>query len=127
MFFRYAVILLFAAPACAQDWNPQLVGRYLDSRQQEWFEWSTARTPDGPCISCHTGVTYLLARPMLRRTNKEASPTRYETGLLEAIRSRVRRKDAAELAKAPTQGIGIDAVLLALFLAREDSGKGQLS
>ena len=41
--------------------------QYLDARQQAWFEWKPAiASGRGPCLSCHTGMTYLLARPALR-------------------------------------------------------------
>jgi hypothetical protein len=31
-----------------------------------------------PCVSCHTGMTYLLARPVLRRALHESEPTTFE-------------------------------------------------
>ncbi len=128
IFARSAILsLLFAVPAVAQDWNPKITAQYLDSRQKEWFEWPTAKTPDGPCVSCHTGLTYLLARPALRRSLGENAPTSFETGLLDGMRSRVRRKEAEELAKKPTQALGVEAILSALFLSQQDTHKPTLS
>ena len=111
------IILLFAVPGIAQDWNPRLTAQYLDSRQKDWFAWATAKTPDGPCVSCHTGLTYLLARPVLRQALHEAAPTEYETGLVDGMRSRVQRKKSEELAAKPTQALGVEAILSALFVA----------
>ena len=53
-------------PLAGADWNPRLAAQYLDSRQKEWFAWPRANAGAKPCVSCHTGVTYLLARPALR-------------------------------------------------------------
>src|SRR5215813_10626630 len=128
IFIRLAALTcLWAPPVLAQDWNPKSAAQYLDSRQKDWFEWPTAKTPDGPCVSCHTGLTYLLVRPTLRRSLGEAAPTPYEAGLLDSMRSRVRRKEAEELAKKPTQALGVEAILSALFLSQQDSGKTSLS
>ena len=60
------VILLAPLAQCA-DWSPRLAAEYLEGRQKEWFAWPAAKAPGGPCISCHTGMTYLLARPALRK------------------------------------------------------------
>jgi squalene-hopene/tetraprenyl-beta-curcumene cyclase len=78
--------LLVAVSLCA-DWSPRLAADYLDGRQKEWFAWKAAATADGPCVSCHTGVTYLLGRPELRRKLGETQPTPYETSLLHTLHS----------------------------------------
>src|SRR6266700_3789503 len=72
----------------SQDWNPALAAAYLDARQEAWFAWPRAQSPDGPCISCHTGMPYLLARPALRKLLHENTPTMYEQGLLHRLDSR---------------------------------------
>jgi squalene-hopene/tetraprenyl-beta-curcumene cyclase len=127
MFARTLVLLtLFASPIFAQDWNARSTAQYLDSRQKEWFEWPTAKTPEGPCISCHTNKTYLFARPALRRQLAENQPTSYETGLLDALRARVQKKTPDQLAAKPTQALGVEAVFSALFLAQQDVGKKEL-
>ena len=94
-------IVLTALPGVAGDWSPELAARYLDSRQKEWFAWPNAKRPGGPCISCHTGATYLLARPALRRVLGEAEPTTYEIGLVDGLRARVGsgREDALKYTK----------------------------
>lgn len=116
-------IVLAALPGLAGDWNPKLAAQYLDSRQKEWFAWPAAKRPGGPCISCHTGVTYMLARPALRRVLGETEPTSYETGLVDGLRARVGMglQDALKSAKEPlaSQAVGVEAIFAALFLAQE--------
>lgn len=127
---RLAVLFAFAALAgLGEDWNPRLAAQYFDSRQKQWFAWPRAAAPGGPCVSCHTGMTYLLARPALRRALGESQPTSYETGLLEGLRARVAKKDPVEPAKtrAAAREMGVDAVLAALFLALEDTGSAARS
>ena len=111
-----AVVCLFLAglPAACAEWNPKLAAQYLDSRQQEWFSWPRANAGAKPCISCHTGVTYLMVRPELRKVLGESEPTRYETGLLNSLRERVAKREPAT---APS--IGVESVLAALFLGTE--------
>jgi squalene-hopene/tetraprenyl-beta-curcumene cyclase len=103
--------LFSLAPAVAGDWSPRLAAQYLDNRQKEWFDWPTANANAKPCISCHTGMTYLLARPALRGALGEASPTTYETGLLASLRSRVDKRDPPA-----GPGLGVETVFAARFL-----------
>jgi squalene-hopene/tetraprenyl-beta-curcumene cyclase len=128
MLRRLAIILvLMAAPAFGQDWNPQLAAQYLDSRQAEWFTWPEASTPEGPCISCHTSMTYLLARPALRRALGEVEPTRYERGLVDGLRARVGKKSPEKLASDPSAPLAAEAVFSALFLAMEPNDESILT
>ncbi len=126
------LIMLTALPGLAGDWSPKLAAQYLDSRQKEWFAWPPAKISGGPCISCHTGVTYMLARPALRRVLGEAEPTAYETGLRDALLARagIGLKEALKAGKEPvaSQGIGVESIFAALFLnpaeARGAAGVG---
>src|SRR5438128_1963561 len=97
------LIILTSLPGLAGDWSPKLAAQYLDSRQKEWFAWPPAKRFGGPCISCHTGATYLLARPALRRVLDEPEPTPYETGLVDGLRARVGSglEDALKTGKEP--------------------------
>jgi squalene-hopene/tetraprenyl-beta-curcumene cyclase len=113
----------FATPAFAdslrQDsgesrWSPEAAARYLDGRQQEWFSWKPAQSADGPCVSCHTGMTYLLARPALRKALKEKEPTVYEKGLLDRLRANVGAKPAGPLQS-------VEAIFSAMFLSDDDA------
>src|SRR2546423_13564432 len=127
-----AVVALAVLPAYCGDWSPRLAAEYLDSRQKEWFAWPAAKSSGGPCVSCHTGITYLLVRPALRRALGESAPTSYEQGLLDGLRARVEMKSAAELspsAKEPfaSQKLGVEAIFSSLFLALQDGGSATLS
>jgi squalene-hopene/tetraprenyl-beta-curcumene cyclase len=123
-----ALVLCFGA-----DWDPQLAARYLDSRQQAWFAWPLANREHGaPCLSCHTGLTYLLARPALRKAIGQSEPTSYEQGLLDAIRRRIPLDTPSRFGpdmKEPlaSQVLGVEAILSALLLAAEDERRGKLS
>jgi len=124
-----SLVLLFvigAMPALRGDWNARRTADYLDSRQKEWFAWRAAAASGGPCISCHTGVTYLLARPALRRALRENQPTTYEAGLLAGLRARVSKADVKEGPHA-MEAQGVEAVLSALFLASDDVARGTWS
>jgi squalene-hopene/tetraprenyl-beta-curcumene cyclase len=133
MFSRLvAVIALAAVPGFCGDWSPRLAAEYLDARQKEWAQWPAAKATGGTCLSCHTGLTYLLARPNLGRALGESKPTSYETGLMDGLRARLEKKTAAELsptAKEPfaTQKMGVEAIFAALFLTLQDSGRATLS
>jgi hypothetical protein len=110
------VVLVATTSTLSADWSPELAARYLDGRQQEWFAWKPAMSADGPCVSCHTGMPYLLARPALRRVLKETQPTRYEVGLLDRLRAKVGEKPAGALQ-------GVETIFSAMFLSREDAMK----
>ena len=112
MLTRVGVCLLLSLlPGWCADWNPRLAAQFLDQRQKEWFAWPRANNDAKPCVSCHTGITYLLARPALRKALGEPEPTIYEAGLLESLRSRVSKRQPPA---AP--GIGVESVLAGLFL-----------
>jgi hypothetical protein len=112
----FVAVLVATTSSLSADWSPELAARYLDSRQQEWFNWKPAMQADGPCVSCHTGMTYLLARPVLRRVLKENQPTTYEVGLLNRLRTKVGEKPAGALQ-------GVETIFSAMFLSREDATK----
>ncbi len=117
--------VLAALPGFCADWNPRLAASYLDARQKAWSEWPTAAASGGACFSCHTQMTYLLARPALRRALGETQPATYEEGLLSGLRARVAATEAKELfprfAKEPlaSQSMGVESIFAALFLSSE--------
>jgi squalene-hopene/tetraprenyl-beta-curcumene cyclase len=86
----------------AEKWDPALAARYLDARQEAWFAWPRAASPDGPCISCHTGMPYLLARPALRKLLHESAPTMYETGLRHRLDLRAGKEQVDGLQRTNT-------------------------
>jgi squalene-hopene/tetraprenyl-beta-curcumene cyclase len=130
---RLGILFAFAGSlAFGGDWNPRLAAQYMDQRQKEWFAWPAANPNGMPCVSCHTGVTYLLARPALSRALGENERTPYEKGLLEGLRSRVGKNEVAELFPKATpphsfEALGVETVFAALFLAAEDAPAGKLS
>jgi len=107
-------LLIATTSSLAADWNPELAARYLDGRQKEWFAWKPAMSADGPCVSCHTGMPYLLARPALRRKLKESEPTVYERGLMDRLRANVGAKPAGALQS-------VESIFSAMFLSGEDA------
>jgi squalene-hopene/tetraprenyl-beta-curcumene cyclase len=128
----FVTLALLAAPAVSQQWSPQLAARYLDVREQEWFDWEISNPNGKPCLSCHTGLPYLMVRPELRRRLGETEPTKYETGLLQALRSRVPIRNALELypdGKEPSasQSLGVEAILSCMTLAMDDIKRDSLS
>jgi squalene-hopene/tetraprenyl-beta-curcumene cyclase len=147
MFARATAILaLLSWQVVDAEWNPRLAADYLDARQQIWFNWPIAKTSTGPCLSCHTGFPYLLARPRLRQLLGESGRTVYEVGLLDAVRKRLAKATPQEflpdrnepentgvaiaggqrLPKAAEE-LGVESVFAALLLALEDSHSGALS
>jgi len=121
------LLLLSGASAWAGSWKPRLAAEYLDAREKDWFAWPAARSAGGTCVSCHTGMTYLLARPALRKLLGEGQPTQYETGLLAGLRERTEKNQrmfgSASFAKEPlaSQADGVQSILTALLLARSES------
>jgi len=109
----FVVFMAATADVLTADWSPQAAARYLDERQKQWFEWKPALSADGPCVSCHTGMTYLLARPALRRVLNEDQPTVYERGLLDRLRAKVG-------AKPPGALQDVESIFAAMFLAQQD-------
>ena len=111
MMYRVAVLMgLSLLPVLGGDWNPRLAADYMDSRQKDWFAWPRANGGAKPCISCHTGLSYLLARPALRKALGEKDATQWETGLLESLRSRLDKR------MPDGESLGVESVMAALFL-----------
>jgi squalene-hopene/tetraprenyl-beta-curcumene cyclase len=134
MLIRLVALLVVAlTPAFSQDWNARLAAQYMDSRQKEWVAWPMALRSGVACVSCHTGLPYLVARPALRQALGEKNgPTLYEGVLVASMRATVIRTDAKDLFDG-LKGVIIDqvygaqAVLSALVLAMDDGPRGRLS
>jgi len=123
---------LLSIPAFCEDWNPKLAAQFLDARQKAWVTWPRANESGVPCVSCHTGMPYLLARPALRQEAGEKTPTLYEDVLLAGLRATVMKTEANDLFKGlkgliADQVYGAQAVLSALMLAMDDAKQGRLS
>lgn len=130
-----AIAVAFAClPSEAADWNKRLAANYLDSRAKAWAEWKTAQVPGGTCVSCHSNITYLIARPALAQALGEKTRNPLETDLIEGIRTRLHQPEAPRgmfpgfaAEPAATQAVSVNAIIAALCLVREDAGKAQLS
>lgn len=114
-----------AIPDGQSGWDREAAAQYLDDRINLWFERATElRTGQGKtsCISCHTVVPYLLARPALRKAMQVAHPTQQEVKLLKEIAQRVETyPDHESMSDAKHGGErGTEAALNALILARQD-------
>jgi len=110
-----------AAAAAGDPEDPARVRRaisHLDARQDDWSRFAGARRGEGAdtttCVSCHTGVSYALARPVGLRVGHWAE--------LDSPRFRL-MYDADDRKKA--QSRGTEAVLNALILARDDATGGR--
>jgi squalene-hopene/tetraprenyl-beta-curcumene cyclase len=110
------VVVCTLAVIAARDssWDPALAAKYLDTRQQEWFAWPRAQSSDGACVSCHTGLPYLIARPALRRLLKESDATTYERGLRDRLAAH-----AGEKPKGSLQAV--ETIMAAMFVADADA------
>jgi squalene-hopene/tetraprenyl-beta-curcumene cyclase len=115
---RVIVLLALAAGSSfGADWNPKLAADYLDARQKAWIAWPVADHNGAPCISCHTNLTYLLARPALSRALRQDEPNPYQTKLLDSLRRGLSKATPPE-----SPALGVEAVLAALLLANTDAG-----
>jgi squalene-hopene/tetraprenyl-beta-curcumene cyclase len=105
-------------------WSPAAAAMYLDYRQGWWQEWKPAQLEKGTvCISCHTGVPYAFARPVLRRRLGETELTPYESKMLSSIETRVNDwaqmkpyyTDAAHAMPSHSTEAVLNAVILAAY------------
>ena len=124
---RHPLILTFLAGAATAAtaaetprWDRPRAFEFMESRQQAWAAWKPAQKPGGPCISCHTGLSYMLAR----RASGAPDATPSERDLVRGVTQRA-------LASPPTVTMpdpGAEAVLNLLTLAlqrpKPDTGVG---
>jgi len=115
--------------ASQPDWDRPAAGKYLDDRIDLWFGRATQlQTGEGKvaCVSCHTVVPYLLARPALRKATQMTKPTSPEARLLDNIIRRVETGwNRASMSDSKHGGQdGTEEVLNALILARHDAAEG---
>ena len=119
----------------AAPWNKVAAASYLDSREVWWQQWPTAKMDHGTvCISCHTAVPYVMARPALRRDLHEASAVAPEKILIDNVETRVSRwsemipfySDAANGVGKTAESHSTEAVLNAIILLSYDKGEPRL-
>lgn len=107
LFTALLVCLLSPPPAPAADC--QKVFDFLEDGQRRWAAWTPAQRPGGACLSCHTGLSYVLAR----RAAGEAEPRPAEREQVAGVRSRL-------LAQPPRSAMtdpGAEAILNLLWLS----------
>jgi squalene-hopene/tetraprenyl-beta-curcumene cyclase len=117
-------------------WNAKSAAAYLDQREIWWMKWPRSERDHGTfCVSCHTVVPYIIARPALRKALAEDSPTPEEHLLLANVTKRVRLwkevapfyNDQEDGAHKTAQSRSTEAVLNAFILANCDAQTGKLS
>jgi squalene-hopene/tetraprenyl-beta-curcumene cyclase len=138
-----ATIAIWAATAVAGDTDDvdriRRAVDYLDARQDDWSRFANAQRGEGvdrtSCVGCHTGVSYALARPALRRFAAQPDPAAAEERMLAAVNLRVAHwaeldsprfrlmYDSDDRKKAESRGT--EAILNALLLARDAAARGR--
>jgi squalene-hopene/tetraprenyl-beta-curcumene cyclase len=128
-----------AAPDTPENnvsWDHKAAEAYMDGRIAWWMTWPSAqRDHDTFCVSCHTALPYALARPALRISLNEATPSPTETRLLANVVKRVRMwNDVAPFYPDQRNGLpktsesrGAESILNALILASRDAEDGGLT
>ncbi len=119
--------------AASGGWDREGAAQYLDERMEVWFakakKLQTGQA-ETTCVSCHTTVPYVLARPALRRAMQVSTATPQELRLLDETTRRVENYathqplyDHDERKK--TESRGTEAVLNALILASADAAQSR--
>jgi squalene-hopene/tetraprenyl-beta-curcumene cyclase len=119
----------------ANGWDQVASARYLDERMELWFtKAKKLRTGTGEtmCVSCHTTVPYVLARPALRRAMHVTAATPHELRIVQEVTRRVESYDAQQplydhTDSKKTESRGTEAVLNALILANSDAASSRIT
>ena len=114
-------------------WDRASAASYLDERMQVWFANAKklrTRQSETVCVSCHTTVPYVLARPTLRRAMQVSGVTPEEARLFEETTRRVESYGAHQplydhSESKKTESRGTEAVLNALILASADAAQSR--
>ncbi len=109
-----AVGMLLGVAAEGLAWDRAKAFENLEARQRRWAEWKPAQKPGGACMSCHTGVSHMLAR----RAAGEVPSSGELLAVVEGVRSRVRTDPPTPT--LPDSGAEVVLNLLALALQRTD-------
>lgn len=123
----------YARTEGGRGWNAEAAAHYLDERAATWkSHHDTQRSHGTACISCHTGLPYLLARPELRRVLGEGTWPGPESALVADVEKRSRLWSEVEPWYSHTpdkvqESRGTESVLNALVLALRDRDRGAMS
>jgi squalene-hopene/tetraprenyl-beta-curcumene cyclase len=138
----YVVLCLLSITALATlaqesaSWDRKGAAAYLESRQSWWRSApNAARDANTVCVSCHTSLPYMLARPALRSALNEHDRSENEVKVIADVVKRVRAwREVEPWYPDQTRGLpktaesrGTEAVINALVLARRDAGDGALT
>ena len=114
-------------PSKPMSWDPKIAATYLDARTKAWTS-GGAMDHGTFCVSCHTALTYGLARPVMRSELGENQASSVERQLLESVTKRVQLWDQVQPYLGDKNGgPGTESVLNALVLSREDALSGHLT
>jgi squalene-hopene/tetraprenyl-beta-curcumene cyclase len=125
----------------SSDWKPEEAAKYLDEREKAWFEYSPASRGEGmtqsTCVSCHSVLPYVFARPILRKLVVGDVGTEFEKKLLAQTKNRVanwKNLDTAPFGlmydfneQKKKESWGTEAVLNAVILSFHDRYEGRSS
>ena len=134
----------WAGDADQSSWNTKAAAKYLDERADWWLGWSKATRGQGTvCVSCHTAVPILLARPALGLELGQTAEGAAEKLLIDSLKKRVENWE--KIVSKPTSdndpfvpfysggmkpsALGTEAILNALILVNYDDrrAKGVMS
>jgi squalene-hopene/tetraprenyl-beta-curcumene cyclase len=118
-------------------WRSEAAAKYLDERATGWFAFDSRGegATRSTCISCHTVLPYILARPALRKLTGSPAPTEPEAKLLAQTKMRVAHwkdldtkpfglfYDSSE--EKEQESWGTEAVFNAAVLAFDDRYQGK--
>jgi len=107
-------------------WQQRAAAHYLDRREARWAAWDGAARDEGTfCVSCHTSLSYALARPVIDVPDDGAG-TAEGAQLVQDVRKRVRRwQQIGPYYRGKDQeSRGTESVLNALILATHDARDG---
>jgi squalene-hopene/tetraprenyl-beta-curcumene cyclase len=114
------------APNKPTAWDKAAAAKYLDDRMDLWFvKAKKLRTGQETtaCVSCHTVVPYVMARPALRKAARISTPTPQEARLLDEALRRVDTYGSHEpfYKGKEEESRGTEAVLNVLILGGADA------
>ena len=124
-----------AATPKPSDWDPAAAARYLDGRLVWWRQWPRSQRDHGTvCVSCHTSLPHVLARPALRAQLGDSRRSVAEMAMFDDVVKRVWLWNEVE-PFYPDQSVGVpkssesrgvESVLNALILSTRDQERGHL-
>jgi hypothetical protein len=128
-------LAVLAGPSLAlaesPSWDATKAGQKLDDRAAMWKgHEETRRSHETSCISCHSGVPYIMARPGLRKLLGESGLAAPEKELLDDVAMRVTKWSEVEPWYSHTdakirESRATEAILNALVLSYRERAEGR--